>query len=523
MMEDASIKKIAHNWKFDAMWMIDALEDLPYARGLYDTLLLSQLAGRYKTQDGAKKAGKPTAWEPNDLAACLHRFLGVTISKTIDHDTVDWAGEWSREMVEYMLEDIEYLEPLCERLEVILREQGQERAARIECDAVFATAHMTLNGVKPDIEAWRAAILDWKEEEKSLLAELKLLMPGVQNFASQPQLMREIPKVIGAPILNTRKETLKLLAPHFYEIKVLMKLRSVQTRLKNWGPGNPKTGKPDFLTAHVCRICLRFHPEWRQIGTETSRYSCSKPNLQQIPRAPEFRRLFIAEEGFWLSSCDYSAIEVVTAAVFANCKNLLEACATGDPHRSAAARMAHKLFEEVTSDERQSGKIANFGLLFGGGPDGYVRQARDLFEVDLSREQAQQDIAAYYAAFPELRHSRNRAYRAMEQEGEVWVSNAVGFRRILEGNNRKPTSWLNTWIQSTAGYGLKVALRYIMEAGLLPFLVMQVHDELVFEFPEEDVHDFTDIVLRCMLRGMYEVLGKNAPVTVKPEKGLVWL
>jgi DNA polymerase I-like protein with 3'-5' exonuclease and polymerase domains len=123
-----------------------------------------------------------------------------------------------------------------------------------------------------------------------------------------------------------------------------------------------------------------------------------------------------------------------------------------------------------------------------------------------------------------LKMTKNMAYRAMEEEGAVEVRNAVGFRRTLEGFNRKPTSWLNTWIQSTAQYGIKTAMRYLREARLLPFVVGQIHDEILFEFPDDFVEEGVSRAKACMIAGMRDVLGQNVPVHVDESAvGKVWL
>lgn len=519
MLEDPAIKKIGHNLKFDLMWMIDAYPIergvLSNAQNLQDTMLKSQLVNRYRTFTGATKAGKKEEWQPNDLGAVIRRWLDVEIEKSIDHNVTDWTGLWSEEMISYMLEDIEYLERLNDALDAELRSQGQERAAWIESETVLGTAWMTYNGFKPDVDAWMASIKRWWNEHEHLIWHLKKLFPGVENFNSQPQLMRAMPEAIGAPLLNIKKSTIKQLKNDIHPLAVLAEERVLGTRLKNWGE--------HYLRKFVCTYCGRFHPEWRQIGTETSRFSCSQPNLQQIPRAKEFRRLFVAEEGYVLAALDYSAIEVLAAAVFANDRNLLAACATGDPHKATAESIVG---HEVTrdSEERQNAKIANFGLLFGGGAKGLVKQAFDLFDVVLTLEEAQKIIAVYFNLYPMLRVTKNMAYRAMDEEGPVEVRNLIGFRRWLEGNNRKPTSWLNTIIQSSAGYGLKASFRYLREAGLLPFLVAQIHDELIFEFPEEDADILVPHARACMIQGMRDVLGARVPVMVDDTAvAKVWL
>jgi DNA polymerase I len=559
LLADASVPKIMHNAKFDLMWMIEfcpSPDGQVVARNIQDTMLKSQITHDYRTRSGAQNAGRLLLWQPNDLKSVLQENLGVEISKSIHHEDVygepdpetgepvllhkgvDWTGEWSPEMIDYMLEDISYLAPLNAALDKKILAEGQERASWIEQDAVFATAFMTLNGIKPDVSAWKEAVhgirdsagnlvVDaegvpvqpgWIQQHHDVLMELIPLWPGVENFNSPKQLVESSAQVLGGRLHDTRKATLKQLAGSFPAVAKLLEQRHLATRLKNWGP--------HYLEEYVCSICQRFHPGWNQIGTETSRPSANRPNLLQIPRAAEFRALFRAEEGSLIASLDYSAIEVLVAGVFANEPRLIDACATGDPHLATARMITGNLDMTKKShpDERQMAKIANFGLLFGGGRDGLITQARDLFDTILTPGQAEMIIQQYFRLYPRLRVTKDLAYRAMEVESDrITVTNRVGLRRYLEGFNRKPTSWLNTWIQSTAQAGMKSSFRYLNEAKLTSFILGQIYDEILFEFPEECAEDFAARAKACMIRGMKDVLGENIPVIVDVNIGRTWL
>lgn len=578
-LADADTRKIGSNLSFDLIWNIHKTK-IVYARNINDIMIEAQITHRYRTYDGPGKAfpnlrsatalAESGMWQPNNLAAIIKETLNKNLKKgdkdaedriyhedvwtpgkipqfSIDertgkitqkmttygvaprlHKGVDWLGEWTPGMEEYMLEDIEDLEPAHEELMRRITDEGQERVAWIENNSVFATAWMKYNGIMPDVTAWRQHLDFQSEQAKHLYKQhLTKYFPEVTSFKSNPQVKAAMSRYVGSELPNVDKFTIRALAPIYPGAAVFQDWKSIATRIQNWGLS--------FLREFVCGVCGRFHPDWRQIGAETMRYSCAKPNLQQIPRESEYRRLFIAPPGTQLASLDYSAIEVVTAAVFAHCAALLEVCRSGDAHAGTARLILdlaieawQALDEKQRKDFRQNAKIANFGLLFGGGADGLINQARDLFRVHLSEIEARELIARYYGAFPELKYSRNWAYRAMESVGPVEVRNLVGMRRWLEGYNRKPTSWLNTIIQSSAGHGIKSSFRYVMEAGLLPYLCLQVHDELLFEFPgetKEDVIPMARLARDCLISGMEEVLGADAPITVEWEStiGMVWL
>jgi DNA polymerase-1 len=521
VLADESTPKYVHNAKFDLAWMIEHCpteQGQVYARGIKDTMLASQLVNHYRTKSGAQKAGMPDAWVPNDLATCLDRNLGITIGKQIDHETTDWTGNWSSEMIDYMLEDIDYLEPLSRVLDAQIRKDGMEWAQQIENNVVFGTAWMGVNGLLPDLDLWQRAIKDWREQHQGLLDRLQVLWPGVSNFNSPKQIKATSEAVLGFTLPSTRKSLLKQMAGAHEAIDVLLDQRLLATRLKNWGP--------TFLRKYLCPYpdCGRLHPSWNQIGTETARFSCSRPNAQQFPRAPEFRRMIVAPPGHRLVSLDYSAIEVVAAAVYAQDTALLAACRTGDPHLATARLIAGD--DSITKDDprRQNAKIANFGLLFGGGAQALVTQARDLFDVQLSITEAQKLHREYFRIYPGLQRTRSLAYdRIQTGPACLDVVNTVGFVRYLEGFNRKPTSVLNTRIQSDAGFGIKASFGYLHEMGLFRFLVGQIHDELLFEFPEEQADELAGLARSGMLAGMRSVLGRTAPVSVEINIGTCWL
>jgi DNA polymerase-1 len=225
-----------------------------------------------------------------------------------------------------------------------------------------------------------------------------------------------------------------------------------------------------------------------------------------------------------IASLDYSSIEVVAAAVYSHDQALLAACRTGDPHLATAQLMAGDTSITKSDPRRQNAKIANFGLLFGGGPEALVTQALELFDVHMSLEAAQRVHREYFSIYQGMRMVRGMAYERCRTGPDVLdIISASGRRRYLEGFNRKPTSVLNTRIQTDAGDGIKSAFYYVQEEGLLPYLIGQIHDELLWEFPEDKAEEYAQRARRCMLKGMKDVLGKSAPVSVEINIGACWL
>lgn len=234
--------------------------------------------------------------------------------------------------------------------------------------------------------------------------------------------------------------------------------------------------------------------------------------------------MLVSPPGYQFVSLDYSAIEVVTAAMLVGDAKMLEACRSGDPHLATAKMITGR--DDLTKDspERQSAKISNFGLIFLGGAQGFIEQARDLFDVTYTFEEADRIVREWYNLYKGMKRERSLAYDIMQKGPDcIEVTNGVGFRRYLEGANRKPTSWMNTRVQSLAGYGMKSSFAYLREALLLPFIIGMVHDELLFEFPDDYADEGTYRAQQCMLRGMQDVLGKTAPIKVEPHIARYWM
>ncbi len=516
IIEDPGTTKIIHNAKFDLCYLF-AATGISYARSVADTYLKEMLVS-------ARDRG-----QSHSLQASLKRRLGIDIDKGKTEDDsgvpfavrVDWTGEWTEEMVDYALGDIHHLAPLNAELDRLLESTGQTRAARIECDAVSAIAAMTLKGFGLDESAWRSAIQEWEGESIAAVERLNTELPGVVNWNSRNQIIAAVKEKHGVVLPNTQKATLADMQSEVPELKHLLDYKKYEKRLGNWGDG--------FFDKFVCAACSRVHPSWWQMGADTGRMSCSSPNLQQIPREPSFRALFHAEPSHVLVSVDLQQIEIVCAAITAGDPDLLAILRKGgDTHREVGSILLGKAPADLTKDERQLAKIANIGLLFGGGAGGLIGFAHTSYGVEMSEAQAKLIIIEYFAAFPALKQLRSAAYREVDAAKAAGrfliVRNLVGMRRILstEKGSLKPTTYLNTMIQSTAAYALKAGLRRFGEAGLNGYLCAVVHDEAVFEFPIEQSDALAAKARVAMIEGVLSVLGRDAPVEVDVEMNESW-
>jgi len=270
----------------------------------------------------------------------------------------------------------------------------------------------------------------------------------------------------------------------------------------------------------------RVHTSLNQASTATGRLSSSNPNLMNIPIRTELgqriRRAFVAgRPGHQLFSADYSQIELRIAAHLSEDPNLLSAFEAGqDIHAATAARVFKVAIEAVTSDQRRLAKIANFGSLYGQGEYGLSIQ------MGIPGDEAREFLKEYWATYARLREWLDGIRNKAREDG--FVASPTGRRRAIP-DLRSPNFQLrsaaermaiNFPIQSLAADIIKIAMvrlqRELEEGRLEGKMILQVHDELVFEIPEPETEAFAELVPRVMvtayeLQGGLEVEGKTGP------------
>lgn len=260
---------------------------------------------------------------------------------------------------------------------------------------------------------------------------------------------------------------------------------------------NPQTGK--------------IHTTYNQTVTATGRLSSSNPNLQNLPirseRGKFIRKAVIPDEGCLFLSADYSQIELRLMAHLSGDEHMLEAFRSGqDIHAATAAKIFGCPIEEVTKDQRRRAKTANFGIIYGISAFGLSQQ------LDCSRTEAKELIEGYFAAFPGVINYIEKSKEIARQQG--YVETVFGRKRYLpdiNSHNATVRSFaernaVNAPIQGTAADIIKIAMvridQRIREAGLRAQMIMQVHDELNFNVPKEEVAQLREIVVSEMQGAM---------------------
>jgi DNA polymerase I len=310
-------------------------------------------------------------------------------------------------------------------------------------------------------------------------------------------------------------------------VQVLEKLQGdhplIDTILENRTLSKLKSTYVDALPELVDPKTHRVHTDFNQAITTTGRLSSSHPNLQNIPIRTEFSRrvrsAFIPAEDCLLVSADYSQIEFRILAHVSQEMPLVQAFNTGEDVHALTAKL---LFEKsvVTAAERRLGKTLNYGVIYGMGSDRFAREA------SVSRAEAKKFVDSFYERYPKVfAYLKQTEKMAIEKE---YVETIFGRRRYFPNLAKQPTNQrlallraaTNAPIQGTAADIIKMAMLRIHEA-LKPYqakLLLQVHDELVFEVPKAEWEEVQTIIRTCM----EHAVTLSVPLNVDINAGVNW-
>lgn len=462
--------KIAHNAKFDAKWVKHHLD--AELGGTFDTLLASQIIA----------AGDQD--RRHSLAEVTSYFLGTELDKS--EQVSDWsAPELSQSQIEYAARDAATMIPLREKIVEKLKSDELIKVAKIEFDCVLPIAAMELNGFYLDEARWREQLGKVKIAQEKVAMELqRMLSAGVAqaslfgiteiNLDSQTQVTDAL-KNLGVPVPETtRGWQLQPLALEYPVVAKLLEYRGVAKSLSSFGENilefiNPQTG--------------RLHADFRQIGAPTGRFSCSKPNIQQIPHEEAYRRCFRAPEGRKLIIADYSQVELRILAEFSKDPNFIAAFISGeDFHTTTAAQVFNIQPEAVTSDQRSFAKRLNFGVVYG------IGSQRFALMTGLSQTDAENIMRRYFATYRGLDEWLRAAARRVITDRAARTASGRLSRFRYDEEDRKAIALAqrngkNMPIQGTSADVLKRALHLLHKeiAGTSARLVNIVHDEIIVE------------------------------------------
>jgi DNA polymerase I-like protein with 3'-5' exonuclease and polymerase domains len=454
--------------------------------------------------------------EMRSLENTVAVLFGVTVPK--EYQLSDWrAVKLSPGQLAYGCADAVLARRIWDRVGPSLAADGLDKAYALQRAAIAPVVDMEQRGLKLDPEEHARQIDTWSRD----LAASRRAFLGITG-SPPPQTDDEtrqwITGVLPADELESWKRTpsgkLSVDTDHLPRLghipaaRPLLDLRAKERLLSTFGPK---------LAAHVSPATGRIHASFLISATKAGRFSCRNPNLQNLPRAPEFRRCITAETGNALLIADYGQIEMRVAAHISRDAALTHLFAIGgDIHKATAARILGIAIDAVTDAQRQEAKAVSFGSLYGQGAQGLADSAYVRFEVEMSLAQAQLALEGFFNAYPDLHQHlqynaqicRRRGYIRIEPSGRI-------VRAAWEGGLTYQQC-CNLPVQGGAADLMLLAIRLVYlgfrQARIRGGLVATVHDELVAEVAENDAEAAATIMHREMVRA-FEISFPGAPTT----------
>ena len=497
LLEDPNKAKLGQNLKYDAHILANHGITL---RGIHhDTMLESyvfnSIATKHNMDDLAKTYLNIETIHYEDVAG-----KGV---KQIPFQEVDLeqAGP-------YAAEDADITLKLHQTLWPKLQEQPQLKVLynELEIPLINVLVQIEENGVLLDRDMLTLQSQELAEHIVILEQQAHEIAGQAFNLNSPKQIQGILYDELKLPILkktpkgqpSTSESVLQELAQDYPLPKIILDFRSMSKL---------KSTYTDKLPTQVSPRTGRVHTSYHQAVTATGRLSSSDPNLQNIPIRTEegrkIRQAFIAPSGFKLVAADYSQIELRIMAHLSGDEGLLTAFSEGkDIHQATAAEVFDVTPEQVTSDLRRSAKAINFGLIYGMSAFGLAQQ------LGLARGQAQSYIDLYFERYPGVRNYMDNIKEQAKQQG--FVETLRGRRLYLPEINARNAARrqyaertaINAPMQGTAADIIKQAMidtdSWINQQQPEIKMIMQVHDELVFEIPESLVVDSTESIRKIM-------------------------
>lgn len=510
VLEDDGIAKYGHNLKYE--YEITTRLGIPMRGPAFDTLIASYLLNPSRGT--------------HSLDSVAFDYLQLQIPKK-DEKKGTVSGPRGESTVEELFgAEVDAIRQLIPALGDRLAEADLGRLmAEVEMPLVPILAEMELSGVAVDTE-WLRNLSDVLAGRIEGLEKAIYELAGTDfNIGSTKQLQMILFDKLGLPSgkktktgYSTDADTLAILAPAHEIVAKILEYRELTKLKSTYADALPKLIDP--RTGHI-------HTSLNQAVTATGRLSSSEPNLQNIPIKTEIgreiRKAFIASEGNLLISADYSQIELRILAHVSHDPELIRAFREDDDiHRKTAAGIFEVPADEVTSDMRRQAKTVNFAVIYGMSEYGLSR------ELSIPVGVAKKYIEEYFREYPGVKLYEVETLARAKVRG--YVESLLGRRRYmpeLSSPNRSFREFaeraaVNMPIQGTAADIVKIAMinvrNELQSQGFKTKLVLQVHDELVFDAPEGEVND----VLPLIRDGMEKAFEMDVPLKVEVKVGKDW-
>ncbi|MBB3780188.1 DNA polymerase-1 [Xanthomonas campestris] len=517
LLTDPAVRKLGQHGKYDLHVM--RRHGIALAGYSDDTLLES-----FVLNSGSAR---------HDMDSLAKRYLGYD---TVKYEDVCGKGAKQIPFAQISLEDATRY--AAEDADITLRlhqvlgpklaaEPGLEQVYRdIEMPLVEVLARIEANGVCVDAAELRRQSADLSKRMLAAQQKATELAGRSFNLDSPKQLQAllfdelKLPAVVKTPKgqPSTNEEALEAIADQHELPRVILEYRGL-TKLRST--------YTDKLPEMIHPQSGRVHTSYHQAGAATGRLSSSDPNLQNIPIRTEdgrrIRRAFVAPAGRKLIACDYSQIELRIMAHLSGDPGLVGAFESGaDVHRATAAEVFGRTIDTVSGDERRAAKAINFGLMYGMSAFGLARQ------LGIGRGEAQDYIALYFSRYPGVRDFMETTRQQARDKG--YVETVFGRRLYLDFINAgsqgqragAERAAINAPMQGTAADIIKRAMvsvdGWIAEHAQRALMILQVHDELVFEAET----DFVDTLLSEVTARMSAAAELRVPLVVDSGVGDNW-
>lgn len=508
---------IGHNIKYD--FHILKNEGLEIKKIAFDTMIASYLLNAHMRRHSLDELsleyfGKKKI-ATSDLIGSGKKAI------TMNQVPIEKVGE-------YCCEDVLYTSKLHTVLHKELKARNLEALLHdIEIPLIPILAKMERHGMFLDVEVLQTLSTKVTQEiaacQQAIFAlsgeEFNINSPKQLSEVLFTKLLLPLPTKRGKEMPSTSIEVLEALADAYpiaqkiIEYRALEKLRSTYI---------------DALPAEIFSKTGRIHTQFNQSVAATGRLSSQEPNLQNIPirteLGKEIRKAFRPENcNYVYVSADYSQIELRLLAHMSQEENLIHAFEQGlDVHTATAARLLHKKESEVTEDERRHAKVVNFGVIYGQGPFGLAQ------ELHIPFKEAARFIEEYYTRYPKVKAFIEHAKTLAKNTGKA--TTLTGRERLIPDINSTNQALraaaerlaVNTPLQGTAADIIKIAMikmdHYLSEHKLKSTLILQVHDELIFEAPRDEVEELKEGIRSCM----EHVVELTVPLTTQISVGKNW-
>lgn len=519
LFADSATLKIAHNLKFDMQVLAQhGLAVTPYD----DTMLLSFVLGAGAHGHGLDELAlrhfehKMVSFD-DVTGTGRHRI-------TFDRVPLDKATDYAAEDADYALRLWLHLKPLIAQYHVTRVYE------RIERPLIPVVAAMERDGVLIDPEVLRGQSAALARRMLALETDIHRLAGHPFNLASPKQLGEVLFTEMG--IAAGGKGKAGAYSTAIDVLEPLADSHEIIAKLLDWrGLAKLKSTYADALPEQIDAKTGRVHTSFSLVGAATGRLASTDPNLQNIPIRTEdgraIRRAFIAPEGHELLSVDYSQIELRLAACAAGITALIQAFQDGvDIHALTASQVFGIPLQDMTPDKRRMAKAVNFGIIYGISGFGLAKQ------LGTSAAEASQFIRQYLDKFHELRDWMEATKTFAHAHG--YVETLFGRRIHIAGINEKIAARrsgaerqaINAPLQGTAADIMKRAMirmpDALREAGLRAKLLLQVHDELVFEVPTPELDATAALVKRVMQDAPSPVVTLPVPLIAEAGHAKNW-